>query len=210
MKKAFWIVLFALNLGVPLALYLSVAASGFDGYTFAIIAAITAYILICDQIIVATRPAGLVKAFGAKFVTKLHSTLPVAILTFAVLHPILKEANGFSEETLQARIGIASLIVLVTLTVFTVVFMANTVWMRITPLASLKKWAASHLGLTYPLARLVHGVFALVAVAIAIHAMLASTSDFSVNPAGAAWLAGMTVLSLVLYIRYRIKRQKRS
>jgi len=207
MKKTFWIVLFAASLGVPLALYLSVAASGFDGYTLAIIAAITAYILICDQIIVATRPAGLVNAFGAKFVSKLHATLPIAILTLAVLHPILKEANGFSEETAQARIGIASLILLATLMVFTVLFMANTVWMRIKPLARLKKWVTLRLGLTYPVARVVHGLFALIAIAIAIHALLASTSDFSVNPVGAIWLLGMTGLSIVLYIRYRIKRR---
>jgi predicted ferric reductase len=210
MKKAFWIALFAASLGVPLALYLSVAGTGLDTYTFAIIAAITAYILICDQVILAAKPSGLINAFGAKFVARLHSTLPVAILTIAALHPMLKGASGFSDETAQARIGSISLVALAFLSAFTVIFMANTVWLRITPLAALKKWASSRLGLTYPVARIVHGFFALIAVAIAIHALLASTSNVSVNPIGAAWLCGMTILSLFLYIRYRVQRRKRS
>jgi len=96
---------------------------------------------------------------------------------------------------------------LVALTVFTVLFMANTVWMRIKPLSILRKWVNTRLGLTYPLARIVHGFFTVIAVAIAIHALLASSSHFSVNPLGATWLGGMTLVSIFLYIRYRIKRR---
>jgi predicted ferric reductase len=185
-------------------LYVSLAGSGFDTYTLSIACGITAYALICDQFILAARPRFLVGLFGAKGLQRLHAHIPVGIVLLAALHPVLKELNGFSDETLQARLGTTTLVLLIAAIVFTVLFMANTVWMKISPLSEFRKWIYKKTGLTYKGARIAHNLLVIAAVFLAVHVLLASTSAFSANPVGMIWMAVWMVLSLGLYLGYRL------
>jgi predicted ferric reductase len=204
MKKALGIFLLLASLGIPLFLYLSLAATGFDTYTISMICGVTAYILICNQFILASRPRFLVSLFGQKGVLRLHSVIPVLIIIFTGAHPLLKELSGFSDETLQARLGTSVLVIMGATVVFTVLFMANTVWLKLSPLAKLKKWVYEKTGLTYKGARVVHNLFAIGALILSAHVLLASTSSFQANPAGMIWMAGWMLFSLGLYIQYRL------
>ena len=71
-------------------------------------------------------------------------------------------------------------------------------------LKPLRAWAAERLGLGYKAARTAHGLAALAVVALFVHLSLASSSDLSFNPAGPAWLAAWTLLSLGIFARSRV------
>jgi len=202
MKKTFFWFFYSLTVVVPLAFYLLAAGTGPDSYTVSVILAVSAYILICDQFILASRPVFAVKALGIKGVLTLHRTSPLLILILASAHHSLKQLNGFSETSLKAGLGTSALAISIALTVFTAFLMATTFFSRIGFLASFKRWVYGKTGLTYKKARTLHNIFAAAAGLALVHMLLASSSDFSANPAGAAWMIFWMLVSLGAYARY--------
>jgi hypothetical protein len=153
MKKILVYLAYILTPAVPLALYLSSLGTSFGSYSLSVALGIVAYVLICNQFILAAKPAFAVRAIGAKGVLALHRTAPVFILILAAAHHNLKIQNGFSEESVQARFGAAALAVAAALILFSVLLMAQTFLSRIRFLAAFKTWVYKRTGLNYKTAR---------------------------------------------------------
>ena len=204
MKKIGVILLYLLSLTIPVTLYLLALGGGFDSYSLSVILGISAFIMVGNQFILASRPRFVVSAFGTKGILSFHGTMPVFILIFAGTHKILKEFNGFSDETLQGSLGGTVWWLFLAVTILTVLLMANTFWMKIKPLSSFKKWTYKKTGLNYKIMRVLHNITVVAAVLIMVHVLLASTGSFSDNPAGILWMIGWMILSLAMYLVYRL------
>lgn len=205
MKKAFFILSYACMPFIPLFFYLRAYGFGIDSYSVSIILGITAFTFICLQFVLASKIPFIVNIFGTKGILVFHSIIPIIIMIIAGIHQSLKELNGFSESTLQARLGSVVWIAFNILIGFALLFMANTFLLRIKFFSGLKKWVYRKSGLTYARARVFHNVTVLAAIGIMVHVMLASTSDFSVNPAGFICMLLYMSVSLGLYFRYRAR-----
>ncbi len=207
MRKAVFVLLYALTLAAPLVPYLAAAGLGPDSYTVSVVLGISTIVLVLNQFILAARPAFAVKALGAQGLLALHRTVPAVIIVLAGAHLSLKLAGGFSPSSLRAALGFAAFLGLTLLAAFAALIMTNSVLARVPFLAAFKKAFLRRTGITYKKARTIHNAYVPVAVLILVHALLASSSDLSANPAGAAWLAFWTLLSLGIYARYRLRNR---
>lgn len=189
----------------PIVIYIVTLGSPIDLYALSVILGITAFTFLCNQFILAARPAWATKALGLKQLIHFHSSMPAAIVVLAVAHESVKKLAGLDTESLQAKFGEASLALFVAVIIFTVLFMATTFWMKIGALKKLKTWVYARTGLDYKKSRALHNVTVVAAPLLLVHVLLASSSAFSRNPVGILVLAGWMVFSLVTYARYRIR-----
>lgn len=204
MKRTTFFVAYFLTPVVPIALYMRSVGTGLDSYSVSVALGITAFILLCNQFLLASKPAFAVAALGARKLVTMHSTMPVFILLLAGVHKVLKELNGFSEDTLQASFGAATWWLFAIVIVAAVLFMANTFWFKLAVVQNLRKWVYATFKLTYKTSRLLHNLTVLAAVLILVHVLLASSGSLAANPAGIAWMCGWMVLVLAMYARYRM------
>lgn len=204
MKKTLFYLGYALTFAVPLALYLPTIGAGMDSYTLSVVLGLGAFVLLCDQFILAARPAFAVRALGAKELLALHRTAPAALVVIVAAHFTLKLLAGFSATSFRASLGIAAFSLIVALAAFAALIMANTVLSRIGVFASFRKWFNAKTGMNYKQARVLHNFFVLAAALVLVHALLASSSDRAANPAGFIWLIAWMTVSLAFYARYRL------
>lgn len=204
MKKALFYLGYLATFVVPLYFYYRSVGSYLDGYTASVLLGVGAFVLICDQFILAARPGFAVRALGQKGLLSLHRTAPAVLILIVAAHFTLKRVSGFGTTSIRALLGIAAFTILLALAAFAAVIMANTVLSRIGFLAAFKKHFTEHTGMTYKKARDLHNALVLVAVLVLIHALLASTADFSINPAGVSWLIFWFILSQGMYAWYRL------
>ncbi|HUW71501.1 MAG TPA: hypothetical protein VMX33_14840 [bacterium] len=205
MKRVMFLVVYFLTPVVPIVLYLWSVGTGFDSYSISVTLGITAFILLCNQFILASKPSFAVAALGAKRLQTMHSTVPAFILIFAGVHKILKESNGFSEDTLQSRFGAATWLLFAIVIISTVLFMANTFWFKLAIVKNFRAWVYATFKLSYKGARLMHNLTVLAAIMILVHVLLASSGSLAANPAGIAWMCVWMLLSLSMYGRYRMR-----
>ena len=208
MKKIFFFIGYFLLPLVPAVLYLTSIGSPFNSYVLSVIFGIYAFIMICNQFFLASKPSFAVKALGMKGLVSFHSTMPVVIIVVALAHKLLKESNGYSEESFQAGFGSVAWWIFAVVIVFTVLFMANTFWLKLDVLKKLKTFVYEKTGLNYKTTRVLHNVTVIAGVIILIHVFLASSSSYTVNFAGIMVMACWMIFSLVLYLVYRLKGRK--
>jgi len=208
MKRSLFFIAYAATPSIPAILYLRYSGGGFNAYAVSVALGVTAFILICNQFILASRPAFAVKALGLKGLLAFHGAMPLVILVVAAVHRLLKEAAGFPLESAQAKVGAAAWWVFAAAAAFAILFLASFNLPVMTKLKALRAWAQERYHLGYKLARAFHNVTVAGALTVIIHAMLASSSEFTANPLGAAWLLAWAGLSLGMYARYRIRGRK--
>lgn len=203
----------------PVLLYLSSQGWYLDAYAASVVLGVFAFVLFSNQFILASRPRLAVEALGLKGLLSFHGTMPLVALLLAGAHRTLKVgaapgsgreglfANGlgFSGESLQASLGGTAWWLFAVAILGAVLFLANGFWMRIGALRRLREKVYAKAGLNYGRARLAHNLTVAAGLVVLAHAGLASSSDFSRNPLGAAWLLAWFALSLGLYLRYRLR-----
>lgn len=208
MSKRRFIVLYVASLLVPICIYLASIGWNLDLYALSVALGVCAFVLVCDQLILASRPSFAVQALGQKGIAGLHAAIPALIIILALAHRVLKASAGFDVESSKAELGATALVLMILLSVLAFLLIANIGG----PLGQrLKAWRsglAKRPGVTYKASRLVHGLVALAVPVLMLHFLLASSSDFSRNPLGAAWLAAYALLSLSLFTKYRVSGRK--
>ena len=205
MGKKTFLSLYFLSPAVPIAIYLIALGAPISLYAFSVICGIAAFIYLCNQYLLASRPEFAMKALGAKGLVKLHSAMPAAIVALAIAHRFMKSAAGLDTESFQAEFGAAALAVVAAAIIFTLLLMAATPISAYGPLKRFKATVYQRTGLDYKKARFIHNVTVAAAPLLLVHMLLAGSSSFSRNPAGATLLAGWAVFSLASYARYRMR-----
>lgn len=208
MKRMAFFIAYFLTPSIPVFFYMNATKSGFGLYSFSVLLGIAAFILLCNQFILASRPGFAVAALGLKSLLAFHGTMPFVILSMAGIHRGLKASVGFTLDSVQAVIGSVSFLVFVLTALFAVAFLANFNGPAALKLRGFRKWAQERLGLGYKLTRAFHNVTVVAGMAIMVHVLLASSSDFSANPVGAGWMVAWLALSLGSYARYRLNGRK--
>ena len=204
MTKAAFYGAYFLSPLVPIMIYIATLSVPIDLYGLSVMLGITAFVFLCSQFILASRPAWAIKALGQKELTRFHSTMPALIVALAVVHKTIKELAGFDTESLQADFGAASLAIFVVVIIFAALFMATTFWMKMDLLKKFKALVYERTGLDYKRARFLHNLTVGAALLLLIHVLFASTSRFSENPLGAFVMMGWMIASLGFYARYRV------
>lgn len=203
-KKSF-LAFYFLSPAVPIAIYLIALGAPIGLYALSVACGIAAFVYLCNQYLLASRPQFAVKALGAKGLVSLHSAMPVVIVALALAHRFLKSAAGLDTESFQAEFGAAALVLVAVAIVFTVLLMAATPLSAYEPLKKFKAWVYRRTGLDYKKARFIHNVTVAAAPLLLVHMLLAGSSSFSRNPAGAVLLAGWALFSLDAYAHYRVR-----
>lgn len=202
-KTGFYVVYF-LSPIVPIAFYFATLGWSINLYGLSVALGVAAFVFLCNQFILASRPAWAIKATGLKNLTRLHSTMPIVIVGIAVAHSISKQIVGLDTESTQADFGAAVLFLLSAIIVFTVLLMVTTFWQKLEFLKKFKAWVYGRTGLDYKKSRVLHNLTLLIAPLLLIHVLLASSSDFAANPAGFFVMIAWMLLSLGSYLRYRM------
>lgn len=202
MARVAFFALYFLTPSVPASLYMRYAGGGAGTYSLSMLFGVVAFVLACNQFILATRPGLAVKALGLQGLLAFHGAMALAILALAVAHRFLKAAAGFTLDTPQAAAGLSALILFALASAVALLLLAKPL---AAAFARLRSWAALRLGLGYKAARAVHNLTVLAALALMVHVPLASSSALAANPWGVGWLAAWMVMSLGLYARYRLR-----
>jgi len=190
---------------IPSALFFTSIGGGIDAYATSVILGIYAFVLLCNQLLLASRPKFAVAAIGIKGLLAMHGTAPIFILGIAIVHRILKEESGFDMGSPQAIIGMAVLVFFLIASIAAFLLLANVRPPLGTKLRTLRVWVEKSFKLGYKTSRSFHAITVLALVALAAHVSLASSVSFSGNPFGVVWLGTWFALSLGMYIRYRAR-----
>lgn len=207
MKKISFLLVYFLTPSIPVFLYLRSSGFILDSYSFSIVAGVYAFILLCNQFILAARPSPAVAALGLKGLLSFHSSMAFLVLALAVVHRALKMDVGFSFDTLQATLGAVVWWVFFFTMVFAVLFMANTFILKIEFFVKFKRFVMQSTHLTYNGARIVHNITVPAGIGILIHVVLASSSNFTANPSGLGYMVVWMLFSLLFYFGYRLKHR---
>ncbi len=205
MKRFIFIVAYLLSPVIPIAVTMAAIGGGFDTYSFSVMLGMLAFILLCNQLILASKPRFAVAALGLKGLLSFHGSVPAIILAIAVAHRMLKAVSGFDLQTVQATVGLVVLLVFFIASVAAFAFLANIPGTLGASLRSLRAWADKTFKMSYKLARTLHSITVLALLALAVHVGMASSVSLMVNPFVAAWLAIWLLVSLGLYARYRLR-----
>ncbi|PKL07102.1 MAG: hypothetical protein CVV53_01035 [Spirochaetae bacterium HGW-Spirochaetae-9] len=203
-KTGFYLAYF-LSPIVPIAFYFATLGWPINLYGLSVSLGIAAFMFLCGQFMLASRPAWAIKALGLKNLTHFHSTMPIVIVGIAVAHRISKQIVGLDTESTQADFGAAVLLLLSAVIVFTVLLMATTFWQKLEFLKKFKAWVYEKTGLDYKKSRVLHNLTLLIAPLLLIHVLLASSSDFAANPIGFFVMIAWMLIWLGMYLRYRMK-----
>ncbi len=204
MRKVLVFALYFMIPGIPIFLYLSSLGGEFDSYSASVSLGIAAFVFICNQFILASRPAWALKVLGLKNLLAFHSTMPIFIIAMAATHKILKELNSYPDDTFQARLGAIAWWVFAAVIVFTILLMANTFWLKIPLLKNLKTWVYKKMKLSYKAVKLMHNITVLAGMLLMVHVFLSSSSGFSFNPGGIIFMGFWFFFSIVLYGKYKL------
>jgi predicted ferric reductase len=205
MNQIIFFLFYIFSPAIPSVLFFAKMGGGVDEYTVSIVLGIYAYVLLCNQLILASRPKFAVKILGLKGLLALHSSAPIFILSIAVVHRILKAKSGFDLDSTQAIIGAAALAVFFLASIAALLLMANIKPPLGNKLRLLRAWVEKKFKLGYKASRAFHAITVLALVALSVHVSLASTASIAANPFGIAWLGAWFILSLGVFIRYRIQ-----
>ncbi len=205
MKRIPFLLAYLLSPVIPAALYITQAGGGMDSYTLSVGLGVYAFIMIFNQLILASRPGFAVSALGVKGLLVLHGTAPFFIIAIAAAHRLLKASYGFSLDSRQATLGAIAWWTFIAAAVFALLFIANFKLPFLAGIRKLRTWAADTFKLTYKASRAFHNVTVAACAVLVTHVLLASSSDFTANPAGAAWMTVWATLALGTFLRYRIR-----
>ena len=202
-KKAF-VVLYVLSPLIPVCLYLASIGWTISGYGVSVALGVCAFVLVCNQLILASRPAPIMKALGQKDLRALHSAIPAAVIILAVSHRLLKASAGFDISGFQASLGAAGLIIIIALSLLAFMLIAAIGGKLGESVKVLRARLAKNPGINYKLSRAFHAATAFAVPLLCIHFFLASSADFSRNLVGSLWLAIYALFSIYLFVMYRI------
>ncbi len=213
MNKALFALLYLAALAVPGWLYLAPlggpALVFSDAYALSTLLGTTAYAILATQFLLAARPRWVVRALGIKALLSLHGTMATAGITLAVAHRVLKiNVVGYPDDTAQARLGLAALLVFFIVILAAAFLMANTFWQKIPAFKRLKEGLYARFKLTYPRMRVFHNLSVLAGLVLTIHVLLAASSAWADNSAGFIWMSGWMLVCLGAYARYRLAGRK--
>jgi hypothetical protein len=209
--------------GVGNAYFLSVAL-GLIAFTYG-----------CNELILAARPSFLVRALGRKRLRSLHLSSAFLILAAGGLHGLLKIGAvwggaegtrpggflaglayslrfglGFKRLSLQVLLGEACWWLLLLGGLATLLVLSPGFLSRFGPAVRLRASLARRLGPLGRKARDLHRLWALVILAVLVHELLASSTIFSSNPLGAAWLSSYLAVSVGFFAWSIAARRRRS
>jgi predicted ferric reductase len=204
MSKRTLSALYSLSLFIPACFYLASKGWHLSGSGISAVLGVCAFVLVCNQLILASRPAPIVKALGQKGLRSLHSAMPAAIIVLAVAHRLIKASIGFDIESFQADLGAAALVLIVVLSLLAFLLIATIGGKLGDKLKALRAGLAGKPGISYKASRAVHAALALAVPLLCLHLFLASSADFSRNPLGSLWLAAYALFSIYLFLKYRI------
>jgi predicted ferric reductase len=202
-KKAFF-ALYVASLLVPACFYLGSKGWNLSGSGVSAVLGVCAFVLVCNQLILASRPPSIVAALGQKGLRSLHSLVPVIIIVLAVAHRLIKASIGFDVESFQADLGATGLFLIIALSLLAFLLIAAIGGKVGESLKALRSGLSKKPGISYKGSRAVHAALALTVPLLCLHFFLASSADFSRNPIGALWLAVYALFSLYLFVKYRI------
>ena len=192
----------------PAALYLGRTGGGPGAYPGSVALGVVAFIMACNQFILASRPAPALRVLGLKGLLAMHGVLAALMLAAALAHRFLKAAAGFELAGTQPALGLAAWLVFTLAAVMALLFLANGSLPFMDRLRALRSWAEKKLGLGYKSARATHNLTVAAGLVLMAHVLLASSSDFRSNPVGSAWLVAWMLISQGLYLRYRLRGRK--
>ena len=204
MNKKTFATLYVLSFLIPACFYLASKGWNLSGSGISAVLGVCTFVMVCNQLILASRPAWIVTALGQKNLRSVHSSMPAAIIVFAVAHRLLKAAVGFDIESFQADLGVAGLILMVTLSTLAFLLIAAIGGKLGDRLKAFRAGLAKTPGISYKASRAFHAATAAAVPLLCVHFFLASSADFSRNPVGALWLAVYALFSLYLFVQYRI------
>jgi predicted ferric reductase len=205
MKRLSFYLVYLVSPAIPSLIFYNSMGWGFDAYTASVLLGVYAFVLLCNQLLLASRPGLAVAALGIKGLLALHASAPVFILGMAIVHRMLKEESGFDMSSTQAMIGAVVLAVFFIASIAAFLLMANVHPPLGTKLRTLRGWIEKTFKLGYKASRSFHTITVLALVALAVHVSLASSASLAGNPMGTTWLGIWFVLSLGMFIRYRLR-----
>lgn len=208
MKKILVILLWFCFPLLPLFFYLRSVGFSFNVYTLSVAFGVYSFTLLVGQLYIITKPKWLQKVLPVKQIVRLHSIVPLVVLVLSLTHRFLKESSGFSLETLQASIGLASWFFLVFIIIAALLLLANTFISANKAVKKIKDTIYSIFKLSYVKVRTIHNMTVLLSIALCVHVGLSSLTDISFNPIGTFILLAWVLWCFTAYIIYRIRGRK--
>lgn len=205
MAVALFVLGYLSTLAVPSVLFVLPLGGLQDLYSVSVLAGVCAWAMLANQVVLASRPKPVLALLGVKGLLQLHGVLALCALATAFLHLSLKGAVGFGFSGVQPLLGILSLVFYLCAALAAFILMSPAFYPLAGRLRAFRDYLFAHTPLSYVRSRAIHGLTAPMLIVLLIHILLASSASFAVNAAGSGFMIAWTLVSLVLYLRYRLR-----
>ena len=209
MNKKFFYLGYFLSPFIAIIFYYFSTGAVLDSYSVSIMLGVYACVLVGNQLYLASQPAWVIALLGATSTRSLHSTSPLLLLLFIIIHAIMKLSNGFSITTIQVILGLIAFILMLVGTIFALLLFTNTLLTKQEKFSQFRTRMYAKTHLTYQKVRAIHNLMVVAGVLVLIHAILASSSILSYNPWGVSILAIWMLFTLLTYLNYRLHGRKK-
>ena len=170
--KLFWYLVYFLSPLIPIIVIYTGNPSKYSnpliGVTMAF--AVCAFVWLGFQFILSSRIKFVEKYFGMDKIYRFHSLMAVIVLILAFIHSQLVEF--FAEEGLAGQIGEVALIMFGIIGVLALLFLIDSILLKIKPLAYLKKYLSQYMLFKHEKQVLLHNLNAIAYTILFIHVLL--------------------------------------
>lgn len=175
LKRVLWILLYIFAGVLPSIFYVGNAININSDFSFLLsgILGILAYYLLSLQFFLTARLKLIDKYFSLDRVYRYHMFIAVVALIIAYIHVTLK--GIYFEDSLQTAIGNGSLITFVIITVFSIIFMVDKLFLKIKSMDSLRSFFNNTLKLKYEKKILIHNIMALALIILFVHILMSNS-----------------------------------
>lgn len=161
---------------------------------------ICAYSLLCLEFFIASRPKFIDKIFSLDKLYRFHMFIGLIATLFAYLHKIIKEY--YFEESLKTSIGNIGFIIFVSIIIFSLFFMTNSLFFRVNFINSIRKSLKSKFKLNYETKVLLHNITLIGLCFLLIHILMSGSVKY--HPSLSFVLICYFLIPLLFYFNHKI------
>ena len=172
--KAFWLLVYFLSPLLPITIFFTTSEYTLQKgpqFVAAISLAITAYVWFTFQFIISARPRFIEKYFGLDKLYRFHWLMAIVALALALLHNALI-GGFFHVESLQPLYGNITQTLFIAVILFSLLFLRDSVLLKIPLIRPLRELLARALRLEYQLTLFLHSLSILAATAMLAHVLV--------------------------------------
>ncbi len=178
--KIFWLLVYFLSPLITILLFYLITPNFYHTplHLLATGFAIAAFVWLTYEFILTARPKFIDKNFGMDNVINFHTIMSIVALMFGIIHGIII-INIRRANITQIGTGVIHVILYILLMILGLIFLSNTILLKINPLQKLREKTIKKKSMKYHIAKIIHNITMIATIVLYLHLIVATATTYS-------------------------------